>query len=111
MLFAVHPIHTEAVAGLVGRADVLATTFFLAAILLHCRSCTQQPDRLQLSSIAASWLCTALSMLSKVRQRLLTSLHLFSLFVAHAARSSVFVCLFVRLSGGLLSYSVTRGDC
>jgi tetratricopeptide (TPR) repeat protein len=30
-IFAVHPLHTEAVAGLVGRAEVLATLFFLAA--------------------------------------------------------------------------------
>ena len=27
ILFAVHPIHCEAVAGVVGRADVLATLF------------------------------------------------------------------------------------
>ncbi|KAI5634756.1 transmembrane and TPR repeat-containing protein 4 [Phthorimaea operculella] len=34
LLFAVHPIHTEAVCGIVGRADVLAgNTFFLAFIL------------------------------------------------------------------------------
>lgn len=30
-IFAVHPIHTEAVTGIVGRAEVLATLFFLAA--------------------------------------------------------------------------------
>lgn len=30
-IFAVHPIHTEAVAGVVGRAELLATLFFLLA--------------------------------------------------------------------------------
>jgi tetratricopeptide (TPR) repeat protein len=30
-LFAVHPVHTEAVTGIVGRAEVLATLFFLLA--------------------------------------------------------------------------------
>jgi protein O-mannosyl-transferase len=30
-IFAVHPIHVEAVTGIVGRAEVLATLFFLAA--------------------------------------------------------------------------------
>ncbi len=30
-IFAVHPVHTEAVTGIVGRAEVLATLFFLAA--------------------------------------------------------------------------------
>jgi len=29
LLFAVHPIHAEAVAGVVGRADILATIFCL----------------------------------------------------------------------------------
>lgn len=33
ILFAVHPVHTAAVAGLVGRAELLATLFGLAAIL------------------------------------------------------------------------------
>jgi protein O-mannosyl-transferase len=35
MLFAVHPIHTEAVASIVGRSELLATGFLLAAWLLH----------------------------------------------------------------------------
>ena len=34
-LFAVHPIHTESVAWMAGRADVLATGFCLAALLVH----------------------------------------------------------------------------
>lgn len=33
-LFAAHPVHVEAVAGVVGRADVLATSFMLAALVL-----------------------------------------------------------------------------
>ena len=36
-LFAVHPVHVEAVAGVVGRADLLAALLFLACILLHHR--------------------------------------------------------------------------
>ncbi|XP_037781150.1 protein O-mannosyl-transferase TMTC1-like [Penaeus monodon] len=38
LLFATHPIHTEAVTGLVGRADVLASLFFLTAILTYHRA-------------------------------------------------------------------------
>ncbi|KAJ0179126.1 hypothetical protein K1T71_004838 [Dendrolimus kikuchii] len=34
LLFAVHPVHTEAVAGVVGRADVLACIFFLSSLLV-----------------------------------------------------------------------------
>jgi tetratricopeptide (TPR) repeat protein len=33
--FAVHPIHTESVAWMAGRADVLATCFCLAALIAH----------------------------------------------------------------------------
>uniref|UniRef100_A0A0A9XPY3 dolichyl-phosphate-mannose--protein mannosyltransferase n=2 Tax=Lygus hesperus TaxID=30085 RepID=A0A0A9XPY3_LYGHE len=35
LLFAVHPVHTEAVSGVVGRADVLSTIFFLLSFLTY----------------------------------------------------------------------------
>ena len=35
MLFALHPVHVEAVAGIVGRADILAGIFFLIALIFH----------------------------------------------------------------------------
>lgn len=35
LLFAVHPIHTEAVSSVVGRSELLAAAFLLAAWLLH----------------------------------------------------------------------------
>ncbi|KAJ8006454.1 hypothetical protein DPEC_G00107430 [Dallia pectoralis] len=38
LLFSVHPIHTEAVSGIVGRADVLACLLFLLAFLSYIRS-------------------------------------------------------------------------
>jgi tetratricopeptide (TPR) repeat protein len=38
LVFAVHPIHTEAVAGVVGRADVLCTVGFLISVLLYLRA-------------------------------------------------------------------------
>ncbi|XP_054298861.1 protein O-mannosyl-transferase TMTC1 isoform X2 [Pongo pygmaeus] len=41
LLFAVHPVHTEAVAGIVGRADVLACLLFLLAFLSYNRSLDQ----------------------------------------------------------------------
>ncbi|ELU04909.1 hypothetical protein CAPTEDRAFT_94543 [Capitella teleta] len=37
LLFAVHPIHTEAVTGLVGRADVLCAAFFLSCLIAYRR--------------------------------------------------------------------------
>jgi hypothetical protein len=37
LLFAVHPVHTEAVAWVVGRAELLAAAFGLASVLLYAR--------------------------------------------------------------------------
>jgi len=53
-LFAVHPIHTEAVSSIVGRSELLAAGFLLAAWLLH----------LQDRSLLA-WLAFVLALLSK----------------------------------------------
>ncbi|XP_052087258.1 protein O-mannosyl-transferase TMTC3-like [Mytilus californianus] len=39
LLFAVHPVHTEAVTGVVGRAECLSSIFFLAALWSYSR-CT-----------------------------------------------------------------------
>lgn len=36
-VFAAHPIHTEAVAGIVGRADVLACSFFVLTLMSYMR--------------------------------------------------------------------------
>uniref|UniRef100_A0A3Q2FM55 dolichyl-phosphate-mannose--protein mannosyltransferase n=1 Tax=Cyprinodon variegatus TaxID=28743 RepID=A0A3Q2FM55_CYPVA len=41
LLFAVHPVHTEAVSGIVGRADVLACLLFLLTFHLYIRSVDQ----------------------------------------------------------------------
>ncbi|XP_051911797.1 protein O-mannosyl-transferase TMTC1 isoform X2 [Hippocampus zosterae] len=38
VLFAVHPVHTEAVSGIVGRADLLACLLFLLTFLSYIRS-------------------------------------------------------------------------
>ncbi|KAG7329537.1 hypothetical protein KOW79_007711 [Hemibagrus wyckioides] len=43
LLFAVHPIHTEAVTGVVGRAELLSSIFLLAAFLAYTKS--KGPDR------------------------------------------------------------------
>jgi len=53
-LFAVHPIHTEAVASIVGRSELLAAGFLLGAWLLHLN---EQP--------IFALLCFALALLSK----------------------------------------------
>ncbi len=60
LLFAIHPIHVEAVANVVGRKDVLATVFSLAAVLLHRRALRRGG-----ASLAWPVLTSAAAMLSK----------------------------------------------
>ncbi len=54
LLFTVHPIHTEAVASIVGRAELLAAGFLLAGWILHL-----------LDKEVLALLCFALALLSK----------------------------------------------
>ena len=58
-LFAVLPIHTEVVAGVVGRADLLASTGVLCALLAHCRS-------LSASSKVGAFLWTVVSVVGVI---------------------------------------------
>ena len=41
-VFAVHPLHVESVAWIIGRKDILATLFYLAAVLAYIR-CAEMP--------------------------------------------------------------------
>ncbi|KAJ8262455.1 hypothetical protein GJAV_G00166670 [Gymnothorax javanicus] len=43
LLFASHPVHAEAVAGVVGRADLGAGLFFLLSLLCYTRHCALRP--------------------------------------------------------------------
>uniref|UniRef100_H2MIU5 dolichyl-phosphate-mannose--protein mannosyltransferase n=1 Tax=Oryzias latipes TaxID=8090 RepID=H2MIU5_ORYLA len=65
LLFASHPVHTEAVAGVVGRADVGAALFFLLSLFCYARHC-----RLRRAARCWGWMlcslcCAAASMLWK----------------------------------------------
>lgn len=60
LVFAVHPVHVEAVANVVGRAEILMTIFVLSACLLHLRGGSDRPGR-----IAAITLLYAAAALSK----------------------------------------------
>ncbi|XP_046747903.1 protein O-mannosyl-transferase Tmtc3-like isoform X1 [Diprion similis] len=55
LLFAVHPIHTEAVTGVVGRAETLSSLFYLAAFITYTKSCK--------SKRSTGWRSLILSML------------------------------------------------
>ncbi|CAG5957608.1 unnamed protein product [Menidia menidia] len=63
LLFAVHPIHTEAVTGVVGRAELLSSIFLLAAFLTYTKSTSTNhsivwaPIALTVALVAAATLC------------------------------------------------------
>jgi tetratricopeptide (TPR) repeat protein len=65
LLFAVHPLHTEVVANIVGRAELLAALWILAAWLAHRRGTKSRGGGAGLfwSSVAAG--CYLLGLLSK----------------------------------------------
>ncbi|KAK3095523.1 hypothetical protein FSP39_015624 [Pinctada imbricata] len=44
ILFAVHPIHTESVAGVVGRADLLCALLFVLSFISYVKSCVAGTD-------------------------------------------------------------------
>lgn len=63
LLFAVHPVHTEAVTGVVGRAELLSSIFLLAAFLAYTKSTSTvhsivwPPIALTVVLVAAATLC------------------------------------------------------
>lgn len=65
LLFAAHPIHVEAVAGIVGRAEELCMLFIAMALVLFLR----RP--LTGRRVLAIWLCSVAAMLSKEQGMLL----------------------------------------
>ena len=63
-LFAVHPVHVEAVAGIVGRSELLAALFVLTAILCHRRALVAERGRASVWPWAA-WLAALCGMFAK----------------------------------------------
>jgi len=67
-IFAAHPLHTEAVTSIVGRAEVLATLLFLLAFLIHhSTAIDERPEserRLVPRSLAVA-VCYLMAMFSK----------------------------------------------
>lgn len=63
-LFAVHPVHVEAVAGIVGRSEILAALFVLTAILCHRRALIADAGHASIW-IGAAWLAALSGMFAK----------------------------------------------
>ncbi|XP_010783056.1 protein O-mannosyl-transferase TMTC4 [Notothenia coriiceps] len=68
LLFAAHPVHTESVAGIVGRADLLCALFFQLSFLTYCKAFNRgsdRDDRFSVQWVVVSLLLCAAAMLCK----------------------------------------------
>ncbi|XP_045195212.2 protein O-mannosyl-transferase TMTC1-like isoform X2 [Mercenaria mercenaria] len=65
LLFAVHPIHTEAVSGIVGRADILAAAFYLLSFITYSKSIINNNVKHRVIFYISSLVFAAVAMLSK----------------------------------------------
>ncbi len=71
-LFAVHPLHTEAVTGIVGRAELLMALGVLLAMVWYVWAATA--ERLDIRFALASWAAFAAALLSKEQAMMLPAL-------------------------------------
>nr|XP_023647205.1 transmembrane and TPR repeat-containing protein 2-like isoform X1 [Paramormyrops kingsleyae] len=85
LLFASHPVHTEAVAGVVGRADVGAALLFLLSLLCYARHCALRlATTRSWAWFLASLACAAFSMLWKEQGvTVLAVAALYDVFIVH----------------------------
>ncbi|XP_044073262.1 protein O-mannosyl-transferase TMTC4 isoform X3 [Siniperca chuatsi] len=68
LFFAAHPVHTESVAGIVGRADLLCALFFQLSFLTYCKAFnigSDRDDRFSVQWVVVSLLLCAAAMLCK----------------------------------------------
>uniref|UniRef100_A0A9J8CIC3 dolichyl-phosphate-mannose--protein mannosyltransferase n=2 Tax=Cyprinus carpio TaxID=7962 RepID=A0A9J8CIC3_CYPCA len=65
LFFASHPVHTESVAGIVGRADLLCALFFQLSFLVYCKAFQGGDKKFSVLWIFGSILLCAVAMLCK----------------------------------------------
>ncbi|XP_013175362.1 PREDICTED: transmembrane and TPR repeat-containing protein CG4050-like [Papilio xuthus] len=89
ILFAVHPIHTEAVTGVVGRAEMLSSVFFLGALLCYARAASRRRYTDWRYLVACTG-CVGIAMLCKEQGITVTAVCVvYELFVAQKRRGLV----------------------
>uniref|UniRef100_A0A4W6DDL0 dolichyl-phosphate-mannose--protein mannosyltransferase n=1 Tax=Lates calcarifer TaxID=8187 RepID=A0A4W6DDL0_LATCA len=100
LLFAAHPVHTESVAGIVGRADLLCALFFQLSFLTYCKAFNRGrylTQSVTLFWVAVSLLLCAAAMLCKEQGITV----LVSLFVSDMLRTGLLTRLGLMGLGGL----------
>ncbi|GFR21688.1 protein O-mannosyl-transferase TMTC2 [Trichonephila clavata] len=87
LLFAAHPIHTEAVAGIVGRADVGACLFFLLSMFSYMKYCdlrVREHSKKRWFYLYGSLIMATCSMLSKEQGiTVIGVLIIYDVFICH----------------------------
>uniref|UniRef100_A0A4W4E1A9 Uncharacterized protein n=1 Tax=Electrophorus electricus TaxID=8005 RepID=A0A4W4E1A9_ELEEL len=102
LLFATHPVHTEAVAGVVGRADVGAALFFLLALLCYAGHCARRSEGARASGWAWLLACLACSVCSMLWKEqgitVLAVAAVYDLFVFHRMKLQHIPGIFYKVS-------------
>ena len=110
-LFGIHPLNTEAVSYVAGRADPIYLIFFLASFILFLRSAALiDSDRIRYGALALALVCYLLSILSKeigLILPLMLLLYVFAFYGSGAAgRKLYLLCLpFVLIAA---AYGIAR---
>nr|CAD7604858.1 unnamed protein product [Timema genevievae] len=65
LLFSVHPVHSEAVAGVVGRADLLCALLYFLSFLVYCSALSIKGSFHHSSLVILSMVLAAIAMLAK----------------------------------------------
>jgi tetratricopeptide (TPR) repeat protein len=111
LLFAAHPLATEAVTYVSGRRDVLSTLFFLAALWLHAR--TPASERLPWLSVFLAPLLFAAGYLAKEMVITLPAI-VIALDIGRRARFDVRRCvvhiLFWAVAAGFVAVTISNKD-
>ncbi|KAK6482402.1 protein O-mannosyl-transferase TMTC2-like isoform X1 [Huso huso] len=109
LLFASHPVHTEAVAGIVGRADVGAALFFLLSLLCYMRHCSLRGQSAHcLPWLLGSFACAACSMLWKEQGvTVLAVSAVYDVFVFHRLKFHQVISLIFKKKNTSLLLSVS----
>ncbi|KAL1110182.1 hypothetical protein AAG570_008259 [Ranatra chinensis] len=86
VLFTVHPIHTEAVTGVVGRAETLSSIFFLAAFIFYAKA-AKHKHSVGWQSLMLGVICVTTAMLCKEQGITVTAIcFIYEIFVAQKLR-------------------------
>ncbi|XP_044311179.1 protein O-mannosyl-transferase TMTC2 isoform X1 [Varanus komodoensis] len=108
LLFASHPIHTEAVAGIVGRADIGACLFFLLSLLCYTKHCcARNYSEGTWGWILGTGLCATCSMLWKEQGvTVLAVSAVYDIFVFHRLKVHQIILAIYKRKNLHLLYSI-----